>query len=308
MRTAVGAANVLLVDAGDEMQGSLLSNIWQGVPVIDAYSTMGYNAATFGNHEFDWGQDVLAARTDEATYPYLSANIVVNDTGNCATAGWTSPAFASPYSVATVGTPNSVTVGFIGVTSQETPYITIPEATEGLCFKDPAASIIHYYDELDALTDVIVVLSHLGFNDGGYGYGFTVYGDKTLAQNLINAGKPVPLIIGGHSHTDLSAAFMVGSTAVVQAHYNGRKLGRADITVQPSGAVSVRWQRLTIGTSDPQDPTIAALIAEYANDPDYQALINQPIGYAQTDLLRNYNGDNMMGDFIDDAIYGASQH
>ncbi len=92
---------------------------------------------------------------------------------------------------------------------------------------------------------------------------------------------------------------------MVQAHYNGRKLGRADITVQPSGAVSVSWQRLTIGTSDPQDPIIAALIAEYANDPDYQALINQPIGYAQTDLLRDYNGDNMMGNFIDDAIYGA---
>ncbi len=54
VRASVGAGNVLLVDAGDEMQGSLLSNIWQGVPVIDAYSTMGYNAATFGNHEFDW--------------------------------------------------------------------------------------------------------------------------------------------------------------------------------------------------------------------------------------------------------------
>jgi len=305
VRTAVGAANVLLVDAGDEMQGSLLSNIWQGVPVIDAYNTMGYNAATFGNHEFDWGQDVLVARTDEAAYPYVSANIVLNDTGDCATAGWTSPSFATPYSVVTVGSPTPVNVGFIGVTSQETPYITIPEATEGLCFKDPAASIIHYYDELDALTDVIVVLSHLGFNDGGYGYGFTVYGDKTLAQNLINAGTPVPLIIGGHSHTDLNAAFMVGSTAVVQAHYNGRKLGRADITVQPTGAVSVSWQRLTIGTSDPQDPTIAALIAEYATDPDYLELINQPIGYVQTDLLRNYNGDAMMGDFIDDAINGA---
>ena len=56
VRAAVGAANVLLVDAGDEMQGSLLSNIYKGVPVIDAFSTLGYNAATFGNHEFDWGQ------------------------------------------------------------------------------------------------------------------------------------------------------------------------------------------------------------------------------------------------------------
>jgi 5'-nucleotidase/UDP-sugar diphosphatase len=304
VRGAVGDGNVLLVDAGDEMQGSLLSNIWQGVPVIDAYNTMGYVAATFGNHEFDWGQDVLAARVGEAQYPYVSANIVVNDTGNCATAGWTTPPIVdAPYKVVTVGTPVSVKVGFIGVTSQETPTITIAEATEGLCFKDPASSILHYYDELKAQVDVIVVLSHLGFNDGGYGYGLTVYGDKTLAQKLIDAGKPVPLIIGGHSHTDLTAAYIVGPTSVVQAHYNGRKLGRADITVGTDGAVSVAWTRLVIGATDPQDTEIADLIAGYANDPDYLALINQPIGYSQVDLLTNYNGDAMMGDFIDDAIY-----
>ncbi|PWB53566.1 MAG: hypothetical protein C3F13_09155 [Anaerolineales bacterium] len=303
VRTAVGAGNVLLLDAGDEMQGSLLSNIWQGEPVIAAYDLMGYDAATFGNHEFDWGQDVLTARTGEATYPYVSANIVVNDTGNCNTAGWTSPDFATPYTILTVGDPVQVKVGVIGVTTQETPYITIAEATDGLCFKDPKDSILHYYDELNAQVDVIVVLSHLGFNDGGYGYGFTVYGDKTLAQKLIDAGKPVDLIIGGHSHTDLATATVVGPTTVAQAHYNGRKLGRADITVQPSGAVSIVWTRLTIGTSDPQDSAVAALIATYATDPDYLALINQPIGYAQTDLLRDYNGDNMMGDFVDDAIY-----
>jgi 2',3'-cyclic-nucleotide 2'-phosphodiesterase (5'-nucleotidase family) len=305
VRAAVGEGNVLLVDAGDEMQGSLLSNIWQGVPVIDAYNTMGYDAATFGNHEFDWGQDVLRARVDEAAFPYVSANIVVNDTGDCTGAGWTSPDFATPYTLVTVGDPTPVTVAFIGVTSQETPYITIAEATAGLCFKDPAASIIHYYDELKAQADVVVVLSHLGLNDGGYGYGFSVYGDKTLAQKLIDAGKPANLIIGGHSHTNLTDAVIVGSTTIGQAYYNGRKVGRADITVGTDGSVGVVWNDLSIGLTDPQDTAVADLIYEYANDPDYLALINQPIGYSQVDLLRNYNGDAMMGDFVDDAIYGA---
>jgi len=305
VRTEVGEGNVLLVDAGDEMQGSLLSNIWQGEPVIAAYNLMGYDLATFGNHEFDWGQDVLSERVGEAAYPYVSANIVVNDTGNCATAGWEQPAFVdAAYTVVTVGDPVPVNVGFIGVTSQETPYITIAEATEGLCFKDPAESILHYYDEMAAQVDVIVVMSHLGYYDGGYGYGFSVYGDQTLAQMLIDAGKPAHLIIGGHSHTNLSAATWVGSTAVVQAYYNGRRLGRADITVGTDGAVSLTWQSLTIGTSDPQDTDVVDLISEYANDPDYLELINTPIGYVQTDLLRNYNGDAMMGDFVDDAIYG----
>lgn len=304
IRTAVGAGNVLLLDDGDEFQGSLLSNIWKGKPVVAAYNLMGYNAATFGNHEFDWGQTVLTDRTSQANYPYVSANIVVNDTGNCDTAGWTSPTFAVPFTTLSVGDPVQVKVGVIGVTTQETPYITIPSATEGLCFKDPAASILHYYDAMKTSgADVIVVLSHLGYTDGGYGYGFTVYGDQTLAKKLNDAGKPVNLIIGGHSHTDLTAATVIGSTYVVQAHYNGRKLGRADITVNTDGSVAITWTRLVIGTADPVDQPVADLIAQYANDPWYQALINQPIGYSQTDLFRNYNGDAMMGDFVDDAIY-----
>ena len=305
VKTAVGADNLLVMDVGDEMQGSLLSNIWQGEPVIDAYNTIGYDAATFGNHEFDWGKDVLSTRVGEALYPYVSANIVLNDTGNCATAGWGKPAFVdAPYEIITVGSPVSVKVAVIGVTSPETPTITIAEATEGLCFKDAAESIIHHYDAMKAAgADVIVVLSHLGFEDGGYGYGIPVYGDKTLAKKLNTAGKHVDLILGGHSHTDLAAATVEGGTTIAQAHYNGRKLGRANITVKTDGTVQVVWSRITISTTGAEDATIKALVAEYATDPDYMSLINQPVGYSQTDLLRDYNGDNMMGDFVDDAIY-----
>ncbi len=153
VETEVGAGNVLLVDVGDEMQGSLLSNLGdgtptgKGMPTIAAFNKMrtgetGYDVATFGNHEFDWGQVNLANRTAEAIYPYVTANIVQNDTGNCATAGWTPPTFAdAPYTIKTIGTaPNAVKVAFVGVTTTETPTITVSTATAGLCFKDPADS------------------------------------------------------------------------------------------------------------------------------------------------------------------------
>ncbi len=311
VRTAVGDANVLLVDPGDQMQGSLLSNLGdgtptgKGIPTIAVYNAMSYDVATFGNHEFDWGLVNLANRTTEAAYPYVTANIVVNDTDNCATAGWTTPPFANaPYQIVTVGTaPNTVNVAFIGVTTTETPTITVATATEGLCFKDPAESILHYYDAMDAASDVIVVLSHLGYADGGYGYGIPVYGDQTLATMLNTAGKPVNLIIGGHSHTDLTSATTVGTTKVVQSHYNGRKVGRADITVGTDGSVTVAWTRNVIGTSDPQDPTVQAVVTSYATDPDYLELVNTPIGYSSVDLGRSNTQDNMMATFIDDAIY-----
>ncbi len=105
VRTAKGAANVLLVDAGDEMQGSLLSNLQQGAPTIATFNAMGYDVATFGNHEFDWGQAVLADRTAEASYPYVTANIVVRTTPATAPppGGHARPSSAAPYQVVDVG-------------------------------------------------------------------------------------------------------------------------------------------------------------------------------------------------------------
>ncbi len=306
VRTEVGADNVVLLDAGDIMQGTLLSNLFSGESTIDVYNFMGYNAATFGNHEFDWGQTTLISRTVQADFPFVSANIVVNNSGNCATAGWTTPPFATPWVTMTVGAPgNQAVLGLIGVTSTETPYITIASATQGLCFKDPAESIIHHYDALQAAgADAIIVLSHLGYTDGGYGYGFTVYGDQTLASKLVQAGKPVPLIIGGHSHTDLAAATVVDGVTVVQAHYAGRKVGRADLVIDKgTGAVTVNWQRLVVSPTGAQDPDVAARIATWADDPWYQSEINRVVGYTAVDITRNYNGDSLMGAFVNDAIY-----
>ena len=303
IRTSVGDANVLLVDAGDEMQGSLLSNLQKGEPTIAVYNAMGYDVATFGNHEFDWGQSTLIDRTTQAAFPYVSANIV---SGPCT--GWTSPSFATPYVIQTVGTaPNTVKVGFIGVTTTETPTITIASATDGLCFKDPAESILHYYDEVKAASDVVVVLSHLGYIDGGYGYGLPVYGDQTLAQKLIDAGKPVSLIIGGHSHTNLTAATVIGGkTTVAQAYYAARAVGRANITVNTDGSVGVTWAKIAVPTgadASLADPAIAALIATYTSNPAYQALIGEEVGWTNVPISRNYDGDLLMSAFINDAIY-----
>jgi 2',3'-cyclic-nucleotide 2'-phosphodiesterase (5'-nucleotidase family) len=343
IRAAKGAANVLLVDAGDEMQGSLLSNLGDGTatgkgkPTIATFNQMLYDVATFGNHEFDWGQTVLSARTTQATYPFVTANIVKNDTGNCTTAGWSKPDFAAaPYIIKTVGTsPNQVKVAFIGVTTLETPTITVATATAGLCFKDPTQSIDHYYSAMKTDgADVIVVLSHLGYPDGGYGYGLPVYGDQTLAKNLINLGEPVNLIIGGHSHTSLAApgttitvSGKAGSTLVTQAAYNGRRVGQADITVGTDGSVSISWKvavwtvksgtmlhsvwrtfttssAYTEDTDISEDAGVAGVINTYATDPGYLALVNTPVGYSAVDLGRNGGvTDNMMATFIDDAIY-----
>ncbi|NTU80499.1 MAG: hypothetical protein HGA45_14155 [Chloroflexales bacterium] len=313
VRTAVGTSNTLLLDGGDEMQGSLLSNLKKGAPTIDLFNALGYDAATFGNHEFDWGQDTLKSRISEAAYPFVAANLVTKDTASCDTAGWTAPSFAQPWIMKTVGaTGNQAKIAIIGVTTQETPYITIAAATQGLCFKDPAESIKHYYAEIKAAgANAVVVLSHLGNTDGGYGYGFPVYGDQTLAKKLADGGAPVSLIIGGHSHTNLTAAQVVSGIPVVQAYYAGRNLGRADLAIDTTaGTTSVTWQSLVVNATDAskaftvaEDAATKTRLATWTSDAAYQAQIGEVVGYTATDLVRDYNGDSLMGEFIQDAIY-----
>lgn len=308
VRNEVNRANTLLLDAGDIMQSSLLSNLKKGEPTIDLYNFVGYDVATYGNHEFDWGQQVLISRTLQADFPFVVSNLVVNDTGNCATAGWTTPVSFTvrPWMTMTVGAPgNQAVIGLLGLASVETPYITIASATEGLCFKDPAQAVAHWYNDVKAAgADVIVVLSHNGNTDGGYGYGFTVYGDQTLARKLVEQGTPANLIIGGHSHTDLAAAQVISGTTVVQAHYAGRKLGRADLIIDTANdTASIKWTRIVVGTTDPKDAATDARVNVWAQDPAYQAQINQVIGFSNVDLVRNYNGDNLMGALVNDSIY-----
>ena len=124
-----------------------------------------------------------------------------------------------------------------------------------------------------------------GYSDGGYGIGLPVYGDQTLADKLNKAGKPVHLILGGHSHTNLTAATVIGGTTIAAGYYNGRTLGQADVTVDPNGSVQVVWSKMTVSTAT-ADATIAALVNGYATDPDYLSLINQPIAWTSVPITR----------------------
>jgi len=68
-------SDVLLLDAGDIMQGTLVSNYFYGASTIDTFNKMGYDAVAIGNHEFDWGIEVLQDRIEQADFPFLAANI-----------------------------------------------------------------------------------------------------------------------------------------------------------------------------------------------------------------------------------------
>ena len=106
----------LHLDGGDEMQGTVVSNLTGGRSSIDVMNALGVDAAAIGNHEFDWGIDTLRARIAQADYPFLSANIFTKATG-------ARPDWAVPYAwLERAG----LRIAVIGATTTSTPSPRCP--------------------------------------------------------------------------------------------------------------------------------------------------------------------------------------
>ncbi len=116
IRAMYGAEKVLLLDAGDSIHGTNIDNLFGGLPSIEIMGAMGYDAFTPpGNHEFNYGQEVLAQRIADAQFPTLAANVAYEN----------GKLFAG-YS-ALIQEVNGVKVGIIGLVAQETPIVTHPK-------------------------------------------------------------------------------------------------------------------------------------------------------------------------------------
>jgi immune inhibitor A len=276
IRDEVGEDRVYLLDAGDVFLGAPpISQLLTGTSTIDIYNMLGYDVAAFGNHEFDKGQDALQDRITQSDFPWIGANIVVSGTD------WTHPAWVEPYVVLS---KDGVDLGIIGLDTDETPLVTLKGTTDGLEFTDLTEAVLHYYDEVMAQSDALIVLAHMGTEDSG---GFK--GLQTVAQELNAAGKPVDLMIAGHQHQALEEPVMVGDTAIIGAGYYGRWLGRADVSVDPEtkSLNLVDYELITINNELPADPDVEARVQYWADV--VAPLVEQVVGHTNIDLVRDYN-------------------
>ncbi len=296
IRDEVGEDNVFLLDAGDVYLGAApISQLLLGESAIDIYNMLEYDVAAYGNHEFDKGQDLLQTRTTQSDFPWVSANIVISGTD------WTQPTWADPYVILSKG---GVDLGVIGLTTDETPLVTLKGTTEGLVFKDLTETVLHYYDEVMAQADALIVLAHMGTGDSG---GFK--GLQTVAQELIDAGKPVDLMIAGHQHQTLYDPVMVGNTAIVGAGYSGRYLGRADVSVDPvtKKLTVAEYELITINNSLTPDPDVEDRVQYWADQ--VAPVIEQLVGYTNISLVRDYNAESNMGNLVTDSmLWKADQY
>ncbi len=228
----------LLVIAGDFLSSSVESTVFKGEQMVAALNAAGLDMATLGNHEFDFGYDVLIRRMSEAKWQWVVSNVV--DTGTGRPVG-----NAAPHIVRRFG---ALRVGFIGLCVIDEGVRR--DKLERLRFINPIEAAEAQLAALKAQgVDVIVALTHLTFDL-----------DRTLAEKF----PEIDLIVGGHEHYPIAAT--VNRTLISKAGSDAKNVARIDIGRRAGGGPVERFYELIpITPATPDDQATAAVVASYAS-------------------------------------------
>ena len=211
----------LVLDGGDEWQGTPASNLAYGRPGVRIFERMGVAASALGNHEFDWGQDTLRARMREARYRILGAN--VRDTLG-RDVSW--------IRNDTIVRRGRFRIGIIGIATTETPQTTRARNVADLRFIDPAPVVDSIARALRARgAAMVVVIAHAGAFCDSTGAA-ACKGDIVDFANHLRS--PVDAIVSGHTHSLVDA--VVNGMPIVQARSRGQAIAIADIYPSRLGA------------------------------------------------------------------------
>lgn len=289
--------NVVLIDNGDTIQGTPLSYYFNMIdtskenPLAAVMNEMGYDAATVGNHEFNYGPGVLNKYQDEADFPLLSANVTGGDDYDF-----------EPYIIKDV---DGVQVGILGLTPPAVKYWERPENIEGLVFADAMATANTYVPIMRAAgADVIVVAAHTGL-DETYGYGR----EENFAKYLANEVPGIDVILAGHAHA-LVAGQVINGVLITEPNYHTRNISDIRITVTGSGSdwsVTAKSSTAPAMGATVEDPTIKAIAKPYHDAAI--AYINTPIGTATAAFPGGFQArieDGPMADLINQVQMDAA--
>ncbi|MCD8204413.1 MAG: 5'-nucleotidase C-terminal domain-containing protein [Coprobacillus sp.] len=157
-----GCDNPVLISNGDLWQGTYESNIYYGKVLTELLDVAGYSAMTLGNHEFDWGQDVIRENASLTNTPFLGANIVKYENGHDTD---TLVDYVDPYKI--VETDSGLTVGIIGVIGPDQWSSITSSYVSDISFINPVTPIKTYSDKLrvDFDVDIVVASFHAGTDD-----------------------------------------------------------------------------------------------------------------------------------------------
>src|SRR5688500_11796112 len=204
----------LLLDGGDEFQGTPISNLSFGRRVVQLFNMLDYAGSALGNHEFDWGVDTLRARMREARYRIMGANVRYTDGRDVE---W--------IRNDTIVTRGPIRIGVIGIATQSTPLTTRAGNVAGLRFDPPAPIVDSISRALRARgADLVVVVGHVG---GFCNIDIASRCTGEIFQFAQALTQPIDAIVSGHSHSALDTE--VHGTPIVQARSSARAIAVIDI-------------------------------------------------------------------------------
>ena len=288
-------AQVLLMDAGDFSQGSTSVNVSEGATAVELMNMAGYDVATTGNHEFDFGYANLKTLMESAEFPILAAD-----------------AFTAEGDLAMDGDNltfqlGDVTVGVFGLATPETATKAHPAKLEGVTFLAEDELFACAQEQVDELTaagcDYIICLGHLGIDAESTG---------NRSIDLLENVTGIDVFIDGHSHStqsdiaeETNGTGMVGDTVLTSTGTKLESVGVVDIAADgtiDASTISMEELNATEGFTPDQD--IATRVSEI--NAQIEEDMGQVIGTSEVDLdgvRENVRAsETNLGDLITDAM------
>ena len=282
----------LVLSAGDDMQGTAISNLSWGRATIAAHNAAGYDAAALGNHEFDWGQDTLRARVAESRFPWLAANLFVAGTRR-------HPEWVRPWVMID---RRGVRTAVVGIALSTTPEIVLAGRTAGLEFGPEAPAIDQAAREAWAAgADFVVVTAHVGAFCRESGTAPAEPSAQCEGEVLAIADaltEPVDLIVGGHTHRRVLTSedgIPIVEAASYSTAYSVTDLERAN------GRLSVTRQEVRTAFADEvaPDTQVARVVEEWERN--VRPITERPITTLAQPLERNAP-EHALGNLLADAM------
>ncbi|MGA8854394.1 MAG: bifunctional UDP-sugar hydrolase/5'-nucleotidase [Christiangramia sp.] len=270
---------VFFVAGGDLFSGNPVVDYYpdKGFPIIDLMSKSGMDVSALGNHEFDYGQEILNDRMQQATFPFLCANVQNNQSS-----------LNIPQGMANIE-KDGFKIAFIGVVETNSPGnipSTHPKKLGGLEFNEGLDAVAEYRDNEEVeKADLVVALTHYGYN-----------GDEMILRN----NNFIDLVIGGHNHAVYDRE--VDGHHMVQSGSNLEYMTKLKLDVLNGEIVNYYYELISLEDKTQEDPELAELILEYNNRPEFYEEIGTSLqdhnsaetGCFYTDALRTITGADLV--------------
>ncbi len=273
--------NVLVLDNGDLIQGTPFMTHYvkqhrhKGNPMITLVNQIDIDGAVIGNHEFNFGKNVLSDAVKQSKFPWISANIIDITTNE--------PKYGPPYLIKIF--PNGLKVAVIGVTTHYIPNWESPDHIEGLYFADAYETLKEWttYIRKTENPDVLIASYHGGFERD------LETGEETEVQTGENQGyrmcdiEGIDILLTGHQHRKLTTK--VNDVLVIQPGNNGTLYGEVNISLSNTSGkweITEKMAQLRDLHSVPADQEALQAIEDL--EASTQNWLDEPIGFIEGDM------------------------